>query len=449
MKKIVALVLCFVMAAGLMTGCQKPMDVETLTQKMDEATKAINAQSMDVEVDLEMELGASGVTLSVKMGADATSKSQKEPNQSYMDLKMVMELMGEKQEVSMETYSALEGDTMVTYGYDSTTDMWTKSEQPDYAATVEKLQNVSVSFSELPKEKLILAEEKELVGERECYVLTADLDGTHLSEVMGSLMEADAFDMDALGDDADALVEAMKNADWSAVNLHTVYYVDAQTFLPLQYTGEVTGVGEVMNGLFANLMEMLGGGMPEGVEFEIEVPVFTFTCSNITCEGVEVPTAPQEAIDNAVTQEELDALMQEQQLPGGGTYELTAGADTVTVVLPETYSVYEEASDYVGAMTADYTADVTYALITKLASEEELVSELMEEVDWAKEDGWYLSHTEPADYQGFRCMTINFNDDTATYYYWKELNESLFFINLYTEGNDVDVDELLNAVQIP
>ena len=449
MKKIVALILCFVMAAGLMAGCEKAMDLETLTKKMDEAALAVGASSSDLDMDLEMEISASGVTMSVEMEIDAVAKSQKEPTASYTDMKMVMELMGQKQEVTMEMYDVLEGDTMTTYAYDSTNEMWTKVVQENYAEAAAKIQKASLTFSELPLEKLTLAEEKELVDDRECYVLTADIDGTYVSDMINALLDGEIADMSLLDEQTMSAVETLKDLDWSGVNVHMVYHVDAETFLPLQYTAEVTGVGELMNNMFAQLMEMLGGALPEDVEFVVEIPVFKFEVTDLVYEGVEIPAVPQEAIDNAVTSEELEQLLLEQQLPVGGTYVLTAGADTVTVVLPEAYSVYEEASDCVGAMTADYTADVTYALITKLASEEDLVSELMEEVEWAKQEGWYLSHTEPADYNGYRSMIITFNDDTATHYYWKELGESIFFINLYTEGSDVNVEELLNAVQLP
>ena len=85
MKKIVALILCFVMAAGLMAGCEKAMDLETLTKKMDEAALAVGASSSDLDMDLEMEISASGVTMSVEMEIDAVAKSQKEPTASYTD----------------------------------------------------------------------------------------------------------------------------------------------------------------------------------------------------------------------------------------------------------------------------------------------------------------------------------------------------------------------------
>lgn len=449
MKKIVALFLCFAMVAGLLTGCQKPMDVDTLTQKMDEAGKTVNAQSSDTTADLELEIAASGVTMTVKMAIEAAGKSQKEPAASYTDLKMTLELMGEKQEMAMEMYTALDGDTMMSYSYDSTTDMWTKAAQENYAEEAAKLEEAVFTFGELPKEKLTLAEEKELVGERECYVLTADIDGTCVAEVLNAMMEAEQESLEGLDEQTRAVVDMLKETDLSGVNIHAVYHVDAETFLPLQYSGEVTGVGEVMNSMFAELMAMLGGELPEGVEFSADVPVFKFAVTNLVYEGVEIPAVPQEAIDNAVTSEDMDQLLMEQQLPGGGTYEMTLGADTVTVVLPAAYGCYYEDSEIIGAATADYSADVTYMLFSDYATEEELVTDLQSEVEWAKQEGLYLSHTEPADYNGYRTMTLSYNDNTASQYFWRELGEGFLIIDLYTEGTGTNVDEVLNAVQIP
>ena len=47
MKKIVALALCLVMVMGLMSGCEKAMDLDTLIQKMDEAGKTVTATGMN------------------------------------------------------------------------------------------------------------------------------------------------------------------------------------------------------------------------------------------------------------------------------------------------------------------------------------------------------------------------------------------------------------------
>lgn len=448
MKKIVALVLCVVMTAGLLTGCQKPMDVETLTRKMDEACKNVTAESAEMDVAMELEIEASGVTMTVKMDIDATSMSQKEPAASYTELKMALELMGQKQESTMEMYGVLDGDTMVSYAYDSENSLWTKVEQTDYADYAAKLNEASFSLSELPLEKLTLAEEKELIGERECYVLTADIDGGYLSELINALIEGELANMGEVNEQTQSVIDMLMEADWSPVNMHMVYYVDAETFLPLQYTGEITGVGEVLNGMFATLMESVGEELPEDVEFTVEVPTLTLKGTDLRYEGVEVPAVPQEAIDNAMTAEELEEFLMEQQLPGGGVYALSLGGDDVSVVLPAAYGTYEVASDCVSAMNMDGTSDVTYVLIEDM-SEEDLVPELLEEVEWAKQEGWYLSHTGPVDYLGFRSMTLIFNDDTATYYYWKQLDNSLLFINLYVVGDAVSIDELLVAVKIP
>ena len=56
MKKIVALALCLVMLLGLLSGCEKAMDLDTLIQKMDEAGKTVTATGMDAEMMMDLEI---------------------------------------------------------------------------------------------------------------------------------------------------------------------------------------------------------------------------------------------------------------------------------------------------------------------------------------------------------------------------------------------------------
>ena len=127
MKKIVALVLCLVMVVGMMAGCQKKMDADTLYQKMNEAMKAVTAQSMDMEMDLEMKVSSMGITMTMGLGMNGKIQAKADLSAMHMDMTVNMEAVGQSEEISMEAYMALEGDALTSYVCESESDTWVKS----------------------------------------------------------------------------------------------------------------------------------------------------------------------------------------------------------------------------------------------------------------------------------------------------------------------------------
>lgn len=453
MKKIVALVLCLVMVVGLMAGCEKAMDLKTLTQKMDEATKNQTSMSAKMAMDLEMSLGVTGVTMNVAMGMDMEAKTDMATGNMYMDMDVDAEMLGETQEISMEVYADTEDGTTTVYTYDSSTDTWVKQVLEGYMEQVQELQGVTITMSEIPEEKMSLAKEKETVNGRECYVLTADLDGTYFDDAMKAVMEQ-AMETEAeLDEETKALLESF---DWSKLNSKMVYHVDAETFVPVQVSAELLGLGDVMSGMFATVMAQLGGleGM-EDVEIKIDVPVCKMAMTDVVYGDVEVPAVPQEAIDNAVDADTLaeeaivgaeNALVQNQP-QADGSYLLTCGTDTVRVVVPEGYPYVEATADYLSAMDENYMGYLEYVLLTG-ADMESMEAAFLTEVNWAKENDYYKSHSEMTELNGFGTMGLIYNDDTSLWYVGKQLDSCVLLICAEVAGETYDLESLLSGVEI-
>ena len=179
MKKIVALALCLVMVIGLMTGCQKAMDAKTLVQKMDEAMKTVTEVGTEAEIDLEMKLSASGITLGMGLGMDMDLKAKTDFSQLYADMAVSVEMLGQTEETAMEMYMTMVDGDAVAYVLESETDTWVKTAMDDYAELLAQAQGAPVvqTFGNVPAEKMTLDKEKVTVNDRECYVLTVDMDG--------------------------------------------------------------------------------------------------------------------------------------------------------------------------------------------------------------------------------------------------------------------------------
>ena len=149
MKKIVALALTVVMVLGLLAGCEKPMDAKTLTQKMDEAMKTVTAMSGKMGLELDMTMSMTGMTLDMGMDMEMDMKYKMDLSAGYMDLKFAVEAMGQNEEMGMEAYITSEGDNLVSYVYDSASDMWMKTAQDttELKAMQEQMTGVALTFS--------------------------------------------------------------------------------------------------------------------------------------------------------------------------------------------------------------------------------------------------------------------------------------------------------------
>lgn len=452
MKKIIALALCLVMVLGLLAGCgEKPMDVKTLTQKMDEAAKNQTSAAYKMALELEMTMGMEGMTLTMGADANLDMKADLAKNALWVDVDAALDVLGETQEIGMEIYTGTAEDgTATMYIYEDSTGTWMKAAMEDFAGQISQMQGSTIKMSDIPQEKMTLAEEKQTVGTSECFVLTMDADGSFFSEQMNSMMGAAAETMD---EETAAMLE---NLDWSKLNVKAVYFVDAKTFQTVQMDMDVQGFGEMMDEVLgaavAELMALMGG---EDMEITIEVPVFKASLTEMTYTGIEVPAVPQEAIDNAV-----DALVEEEDPSVGvldeeqwqnsepqadGSYLLTDGTDSVSVFPPEGYEIYMADQEIVMALTADMMGSVTFMLAPGYTAAD-MEAEYLATIEETKEAGYYLSHSELESINGFYQMSLTYNDGSAEICAWRELTNGVLLVSAAAYGEVAPLDDVLNAI---
>ncbi len=451
MKKIIALALCLVMVLGLMAGCEKAMDVKTLAQKMDEAAKNQTAAAAKMHLELEMSMAMTGMTMTMGADADMEMKSDLTKNALWMDVDAAVDVLGETQEIGMEIYTdAAEDGSMTMYIYESSTDTWMKTAMEGFADQVSQMQDSAIVMSDIPQEKMTLAEEKQTIGGAECYVLTVDMDGAFFADQMKAMMEVGT---EALDQETAAMMEAI---DWTKLNAKSVYYVDAKTFQTAQIDLEVLGMGEMMNEVMgtvmAELMAMMGG---EEMEITIDVPVFKASITEMTYTGVEVPAVPQEAIDNAV---DADAIPEdtgdeftgdEEWLTNApqadGSYLLTNGTDSISVFLPEGYSVYMADPEMVMGITDDMMHSLTFMLVADITAED-MQAEYAATIEQSKEEGYYLSHSELEPVNGFDLVTLSYTDGSAETCAWRATSTGILLVSGSAFGEAPVLDDALNAI---
>ena len=468
MKKIVALVLCLVMMVGLMSGCQKKMDADTLYQNMNEAMKAVTAQAADMEMDLEFTVSTMGISMNIAMSMDMAMQAKSDLSAMHMDITANVDAMGQSEEISMEVYTAVEDDAVVYYAYESDTETWVKSVEEGYQELTAQIQELTKELGlgqqTMPKGTLTLEKDQVTVNDRKCYVLTQQVGGEELKTLLNTYMDKILNKaIEETGEEIDEetraemqqVLDVLKNLDWSKLSYKMVYHVDAETFLPVEGVTEITGLGETLNGMIDTIMAMAMMEMDEEAPaFSIEIPTIKMTLSNMRYyDAAEVPAVPQEVIDSAVDMEDLmmdDELIDtEVSNPAqpDGSYLLSMGGSSVSVTLPEGYMVFLSEVDMLVGMSADMMNSLTFMLVEGATAEDMAVG-VLSEVDSAKEAESYKSHTEVAEVNGYSTMGLIYNDNTSLWYAWKELDGCVLLMGAEVNGETYDLAELFTAVQI-
>lgn len=468
MKKIVALVLCLVMMVGLMSGCQKKMDADTLYQNMNEAMKAVTAQAADMEMDLEFTVSTMGISMNMAMSMDMAMQAKSDLSAMHMDITANMDAMGQSEEISMEVYTAVEDDAVVYYAYERDTETWVKSVEEGYQELTAQIQELTKELGldqqTMPKGTLTLEKDQVTVNDRKCYVLTQQVGGEELKTLLNTYMDKILNKaIEETGEEIDEetraemqqVLDILKNLDWSKLSCKMVYHVDAETFLPVEGVTEITGLGETLNGMIDTIMAMAMMEMDEEAPaFSVEIPTLKMTLSNMRYnDAAEVPAVPQEVIDSAV---DMDDLMMDDELidtevsnpaQPDGSYLLSMGGSSVSVTLPEGYMVFLSETDMLVGVSADMMNSLTFMLVEGATAEDMAVG-VLSEVDAAKEAESYKSHTEVAEVNGYSTMGLIYNDNTSLWYAWKELDGCVLLMGAEVNGETYDLAELFAAVQI-
>ena len=468
MKKIVALVLCLVMMVGRMSGCQKKMDADPLYQNMNAAMKAVTSQAVDMEMDLEFKVSTMGIAMNMAMSMDMAMQAKSDFSAMHMDITANVEAMGQSEEISMEVYTAVEDDAVVSYTYESEADTWIKSVEDGYQELTAQIQELTKELNldqqPMPKGTLTLEKDQITVNDRKCYVLTQQVGGeelktllnTYMDKILNAAIEESGEEID---EEPQQVLDVIKNLDWSKLSYKMVYHVDAETFLPLEGVCEITGLGETLNGMIDTIMAMAMMEMDEEAPtFSIEIPTLKMTLSNMRYnDAAEVPAVPQEVIDSAI---DMDDMMEEPNVDEelidtelsnpaqpDGSYLLTMGGSSVSVTLPEGYMVFLSETDMLVGMSADMLNFLTFMLVEDVTAEDMEVG-VLSEVDAAKEAEFYKSHSEVAEVNGYSTMSLIYNDETSLWYAWKELDGCVLLMGAEVEGETYDLAELFAAVQI-
>jgi outer membrane lipoprotein-sorting protein len=262
----VLMIAAMVLAAGC--GSNVSSEVKDIIEKTKEKTSDLSSASGTVQMQMSMSfsggeaLEAESAELSSSF--DVEFQAVPDPEAAYMNgsMTMTMDVLDQNQTIPMEVYTVKEDSSYVTY---------TNSELGWTKATIEETENVS-PYMDLIKDLDIKAEykleEEQSEDGRDLYVISTELKGDQLEQLMG----LSSMLTEGMTDDT--------SLDLSGVKANIVYKIDKESYLPAAATINFEGFDKA----FSSIMETLGVSISGG-EFSMDIVYTDFN----TVDEIVVP----------------------------------------------------------------------------------------------------------------------------------------------------------------
>lgn len=259
------------------------------------ATQYIHSLSVDTRI------GTSGISMRMGLELERDVSMSNSPFSLFVSSKTNMIMADAEISESTQFYCRKEDSLLTAYLHLDSMDVWLRSQSEEQPSSV--LRNYWLTgYPAGPEtDALTVAEETQYLDGREVYAMSYVVSGaTHAAYLYDAL---EAF----LGP------VSLAELDLSVVELPTTYYIDAQTFYPVQIVMEFHGIDQ----LIRQILQTQGTSLPNGdmVEPLVEVSKYRLEIRNISYEEVDVPQVPEEGVWRSTEDPSV--------LPaGGGSYAL-------------------------------------------------------------------------------------------------------------------------------
>lgn len=352
-----------------MSGCGK-MTIEKLMTNMDEAMagKAIAYSEVGMDMTASMGMSVMGMDMSMDMvmNMDMDMWTSEDPIKSYMEGTMHMEVLEQEIDSDMEIYMEENGDVLSSYTYSGMDDSWSYSEEEFDREEYLAMNDVSHLPMEDRFADAVLDEETVEINGREAYVLHITCTGDDMNSLMdkvgGSVMNSSEY----------------SDLSFDGLSVPAVYYVDTETFLPIQIELDMEGMDTLINDMLEKELGSLGSDSGskglrgdddtssltsslDDVDVNITEITFHMTLNNISFDPQDVPSVPEDikeslSFDNAL--EDVGVSINDS------TYVLKNDDCAIKVVIPDDYTDMDSDEDTLSFYKGDYSAFIEYMLVT-------------------------------------------------------------------------------------
>lgn len=288
LKKLAALIMCVVIAAGCLSGCGGVNDEETLTS----AVKSINsAKSFDMVGKMSGKMAFKMGDISQDMVLDSEVKGTQFSDPVKAKIAQNMVFAGTK--VQTESYIQKEDDNYVVYT--KVEDEWTKMSLGgmEEALSVSGLNSAQSQLGE-DISKYTKKEDREVEGKK-YLVYDYTVSGEEVKDMMGGLSSSmgDMFKDSGEGEEMEKMINDMVK-DIGDITMTILIDRDDQSIYQIEYS-----MTEIMNKMMKSLVSGMDGqesGDVSAVEIDVQEMNMVITYSNIdSAADFEIPKEALEA----------------------------------------------------------------------------------------------------------------------------------------------------------
>lgn len=293
----------FAVAVTMLTGCAiRPEDVpaaalmttETVAAPLDAAgvwekmSRSVDGRTASSFTDT-IQMGGSLQTGMMNMEAEVTAKTDvmlsEEPYRYYASTNLEGTVLGQSLSEAFRIYSGTDGGEVDRFFERVSSGDWYHHSTARTSGDFLKQYAVTTCSREWFGENLTM-ETQELEGEQ-VYVLKATFAAKDVLNAISSPLGEFSFD----------------GLDVTGLQLEVTYYVDRESFLPLQIGIAYRGIGEVLEDLVGKY-----AGKMMGSFLSLEVTTYRQELSNLVYGPVSVPAVPEKGIRESREAEQFNVV---------------------------------------------------------------------------------------------------------------------------------------------
>ncbi len=264
---------------SILSGCGNSVNVDELLKATDEAMKGIESVEYEFDMNMDFNISAEGMALDMAIVGEGTSAAliDGDNETSHIEMTMDVEMLGESESTTIESYVVSDGEEVVAYSNDGITG-WVVEETSYEELEVESFSAMSMSMFESLKDfDAEVTGEKKINGE-DCHVLLVKISSENITDSLNGSFEEMLTSFGTFG---------------SSLEIPVEYYISKETSLLMGVRMDLSTMADSM----MDAMSALGMEDLEGVEIKInDFYIEMLVAAYGEVEELEVPS---EVIDEA------------------------------------------------------------------------------------------------------------------------------------------------------
>ena len=429
MKKLLTILLALSMVLSLAACGTEPTEPPMTAQDVYAAAAEAAGEPTKMTIDMEFSLsytvgeGAGAVTTTIEYGMAMDIVMAEDPFQSYNASLISISTQGFSMDQEVVMHTVVENGTVVTYAqiFGSWIRTDSKMTVAEYLAS-EEASDLSAATpwnsTDAPAD-LTMDTEQQTVDGHTVYILRCSLPVPSLTEAFSDMgLDISASDLDTA--------------------MPVVLYVDAQDHTIIRMD---IGMAGLMQAVCNSLVESILGDDTEGITIDFEMSDVIYTLGYGT---QEVPPVPQEALDNAVSDDDFIDV-EEDTFGENGPVLLDMGGQIYELVPPENCYAESIGYTYVWLFDEDSTFSAEYYYYSDY-TREDLYFIYQSNVEFMQEAEYDQSHGDGPAVEGYESYQITDTDGWGYYYLFREAGDGYFLLCVTDYVGTADPHTLISGL---